>query len=136
MEQPKKHFRKRDAILACLQESHSHPSAEVIYSRLKPVIPDLSIGTVYRNLNLFKQQGLIISVATVSGVERFDGNTDPHVHFLCSKCDAVIDLHELTVPQSLTDAAQGSGGKVESCNLSFTGICRQCLNHNKEGESA
>ena len=136
MEQTKKHFRKRDAILACLQESKSHPSAEVIYSRLKPVIPDLSMGTVYRNLNLFKEQGLIISVATVSGVERYDGNTDPHVHFLCSKCDAVIDLHEITVPQSLTEAAQGCGGKVEGCNLSFTGVCRQCLNHQKEGESA
>ena len=95
------------------------------------MIPDLSLGTVYRNLNLFKQQGLVISVATVSGVERFDGNTDPHVHFLCSKCDAVIDLHELTVPQSLTDAAQGSGGKVESCNLSFTGICQNCCQNEK-----
>ncbi len=136
MEQTKKHFRKRDAILACLQESHSHPSAEVIYSRLKPVIPDLSMGTVYRNLSLFKEQGLIISVATVNGVERFDGNTDPHVHFLCSKCDAVIDLHEITVPRSLADAARNCGGKVESCSLSFTGVCRQCLNNQKEGESA
>ncbi len=138
MTQPKKHFRKRDAILTCLQESKSHPSAEAIYTRLKPVIPDLSLGTVYRNLNLFKQQGLAISVATVSGVERFDGDTHPHVHFLCNGCDAVIDLETMAVPESLKEAArQSSGGQIDACSLSFTGLCRECLNdHKKSGESA
>ena len=56
------------------------------------------MGTVYRNLSLFKQQGLAISVATVKGVERFDGNTDPHVHFICNDCGAVIDLMDMDVP--------------------------------------
>lgn len=138
MEQPKKHFRKRDAILTCLQESKSHPSAEAIFTRLKPVIPDLSLGTVYRNLNLFKQQGLVISVATVDGVERFDADTHPHVHFLCNGCNAVIDLEKMAVPDSLKEAArQCSGGQVEACSLSFTGLCRECFNnHKKSGESA
>ena len=128
MEAPSKHFRKRDAILAYLRQTEEHPSAETIYSDLKAQIPDLSMGTVYRNLNLFKQQGLVTSVATVKGVERFDANTDPHVHFICDSCDAVIDLHELQTPQALCAEAETCiGGKVGSCQLSFSGTCRSCM---------
>lgn len=133
-----KHFRKREAILSYLQEVTNHPSAETIFSDLKPQIPDLSMGTVYRNLTLFKQQGLAVSVATVKGVERFDGNTEPHVHFICSECDAVIDLHQLHAPESLSaGAAACVGGKVDSCQLCFTGLCRDCWEKlSKKGESA
>ena len=131
MEQPTKNFRKRNAIYDCLCQSKAHPSAEAIYTRLKPEIPDLSLGTVYRNLTLFKNQGKIISVGTVNGVERFDGNTAPHVHFICNGCSAVIDLEEMSVPQSLTATAENTcGGKVTECQLSFTGLCQTCMNKN------
>jgi len=135
---PAKHFRKRDAILARLRQSTAHPSAEDLYASLKPDIPDLSIGTVYRNLNLFKEQGLATSVATVRGVERFDGNTQPHVHFICSQCDAVTDLHQICVPQELKTAAEDSSGcRVEECRLCFTGVCSQCINSKEKcGETA
>ena len=127
MEATGKQFRKRNAILSYLQSTTDHPSAEMVYAGLKPEIPDLSLGTVYRNLSLFKQQGLVSSVATVKGVERFDGNTSPHVHFLCTECDAVIDLTEMQVPDSLRTVAEGcSGGRVEQCQLSFSGLCRDC----------
>ena len=122
-----KHFRKRDAILDYLKQSKAHPSAETIYTDLKPQISDLAIGTVYRNLTLFRQQGLISSIATVSGVERFDANTEPHVHFICSDCDAVIDLDEMQIPVSLQAAAtECCGGRADTCQLSFTGLCRNC----------
>ena len=122
-----KHFRKRDAILEYLRSTKAHPSAETIYTDLKQQIPDLAMGTVYRNLTLFKEQGLVSSVATVKGVERFDGNTNPHVHFICQSCDAVIDLMEMEVPQSLSQAAETAcGGQVSECQLSFTGRCRGC----------
>ena len=127
MEQTGKQFRKRNAILSYLQSTTDHPSAEMVYAGLKPEIPDLSLGTVYRNLSLFKQQGLVSSVATVKGVERFDGNTSPHVHFLCTECDAVIDLTQVQVPDSLRSIAEScSGGQVEQCQLSFSGLCRDC----------
>ena len=123
-----KHFRKRDAILNGLRATKVHPSAETLYRQLKPQIPDISMATVYRNLNLFKQQGLAISVGTVDGIERFDGNTDPHVHFICTDCSAVIDLEAMAVPTTLTEtAALCSGGQVTGCQLSFTGICPACL---------
>ena len=128
MEAPQKNFRKRNAILSYLQGTEAHPSAETIFSDLKSQIPDLSIGTVYRNLKLFQQQGLVSVIATVSGVERFDANTDPHVHFICEDCDAVIDLHQLSTPQSLcSDAESAIGCSVSGCQLSFTGKCHSCL---------
>lgn len=138
MTPPTKHFRKRDAILTCLKMSHAHPSAEELFTQLKPQIPDLSIGTVYRNLTLFKQQGLATSVATVKGVERFDANTMPHVHFICRECDAVIDLNSICVPQQLTATVEADGGcQVDGCQLSFTGICKNCINNQqKSGETA
>lgn len=135
--QPTKHFRKRDAILDYLCKTKAHPSAETIFTDLKPVIPDLAMGTVYRNLTLFKQQGLVSSVATVHGVERFDATTEPHVHFICNCCDAVLDLQQLQVPESLRNAAQECcGAEIDRYELSFTGICRECTNMKKSGETA
>ncbi len=132
MQSSAKHFRKRDAILSYLRQTTAHPSAETIYADLKPEIPDLAMGTVYRNLTWFKENGLVTSVATVRGVERFDANTTPHVHLICSGCDAVVDLMDLQVPQALTrQAADSCGGQVESCQLSFTGLCRNCINEER-----
>ena len=129
-----KHFKKRDAILDYLRKSKAHPSAETIYTDLKPQIADLAMGTVYRNLTLFKQQGMVSSVATVSGIERFDANTNPHVHFICSTCNAVIDLDEMQVPESLQAAASSCcGGRADACQLSFSGLCRNCLLNEKKG---
>jgi len=127
MEKATKHFRKRDAILTCLRKTTEHPSAEWVYSQLKKEIPDLSLGTVYRNLSLFKEQGLITSLGTVKGVERFDANTDPHVHYICTGCGRVLDLHQIRVPEELNQAAAtDSGGEVTGCQLTFTGVCGQC----------
>ena len=127
MERTSKHFRKRDAILNCVRQTCVHPSADWVFAQLKPEIPDLSLGTVYRNLALFKEQGLIASLGTVNGVERFDGNTAPHVHFICTGCGRVDDLHSLPVPEELKHTAASScGGNITGCQLTFTGICAEC----------
>lgn len=127
MERTAKHFRKRDAILTCVRHTTVHPSADWVYAQLKPEYPDLSLGTVYRNLSLFKEQGVIASLGTVKGVERFDGNTAPHVHYICTECGAVLDLHEIAVPQELQSAAaMMAGGRVNACQLTFTGTCGEC----------
>lgn len=122
-----KQFRKRNAILAYLKSTKAHPSAETVYGHLKEEFPDLSLGTVYRNLSMFKQQGMIASLGTVNGIERFDADTSPHVHFVCTGCDAVMDLPQIHTPEALRQAAADeSGGTVQECHLSFTGLCRQC----------
>ena len=127
MEPRSKHFRKRDAILNYLRHTTEHPSAETVHAALKAEIPDLSLGTVYRNLSLFKEQGLIISLGSVNGVERYDGNIDPHVHFVCTNCHRIMDLSQIQVPEELnTAASRASGGQVESCQLIFHGRCAGC----------
>ena len=69
---------KRDAILQCLRSTTCHPSAEWVYSQLKPKIPDLSLATVYRNLARFRAEGAVQVIGCVDGEDRYDGNTAPH----------------------------------------------------------
>ena len=127
MEATTKQFRKRNAILSCLRDTHTHPSAEMVHGMLQQEHPDISLATVYRNLARFKSQGLIQSLGTVNGIERFDANTDPHVHFICTGCDAVLDLPQIQVPQALScDAEACSGCSVAGCQLTFTGLCNTC----------
>jgi len=129
MNRTRKHSRKREAILACIRATTRHPSAEWIYDRLKPEIPDLSRGTVYRNLRLFLAEGVVSSVGVVDGLERFDGNVSPHAHFICRACGTVTDLADVTVPEALLARAEAaSGGQVEGSRLSFSGLCRACAN--------
>ena len=131
MEPKTKHFRKREAVLDCLRSTTSHPTAEWVHAQLRAQFPDISLGTVYRNLAMFKDQGIITSLGTVGGVERFDANTEPHVHFICNQCYRVDDLPEMEIPADLSNAADRcSGGRAEICHLSFTGTCRDCLAEN------
>lgn len=127
MEQRAKHFKKRDAILNCVKCTKVHPSADWVFAQLKPDISNLSLGTVYRNLSLFKEQGLIISLGTVKGIERFDGNVEPHVHFMCNQCGKILDLDSVEVPESLANTiASENGLVVNNCTLTFTGLCSEC----------
>ena len=123
----RKHSRKRDAILSCVRGTTCHPTAEWVYTQLKPEIPDLSLGTVYRNLAMFKQDGEIVSVGTVAGLERFDGNTKPHAHFVCTACNGVYDVPQAELPeQFVRSAEQETGGEITAYQLSYYGICPNC----------
>lgn len=127
MEVTRKHSKKRDAILDCIRGTKTHPSAEWVYQQLKPRIPDLSLGTVYRNISMFKADGTIQSIGTVAGLERYDGNTEPHTHFICTRCGKVIDLDHVELPKiTLDEAETTAGGTVGSYQLQFFGTCRPC----------
>ena len=127
MELHSKQYAKRSAILTCLRSTDAHPSAEALHQMLQKEHPDISLATVYRNLALFKSQGVIQSLGTVGGIERFDSNTAPHVHFVCTSCQAVIDLPQIEVPQQLKGMVeQQCGGQVSECQLSFSGVCQSC----------
>ncbi|GHV86504.1 transcriptional repressor [Spirochaetia bacterium] len=129
MVRERKYSAKRDAILALLRSTKTHPGAQWLYDRLKPQIPDLSLGTVYRNLNLFREAGTACSLGTVNGEERFDGITAPHPHLVCSCCGAVLDL-----PPEKAEALVQNGKKIlakESFSIDFRktvfyGLCRDC----------
>ena len=87
-----KYSRQREAILLYLRSTKSHPTAENVYTEIRKEFPKISLGTVYRNLNLLVDQGEILRLNCGDGVEHFDAKTEPHNHFACRTCGAVIDL--------------------------------------------
>ena len=135
MDRAIRYSKKREAILQAIQNTDCHPSAEWIYQTLKPSHPDLSLGTVYRNLVFFQKQGVIRSVGVVNGQERFDGFTHPHSHFVCSRCSAVIDLQGLALSNDLDRAvSEQYQFAVDRHELTFFGICQQCMQNNNDQE--
>ena len=123
MEPRTKHFKKREAILECLRSTHEHPAAEWVYAQLKPLIPDLSLATVYRNLAQFRKDGTVQVIGNVDGEERYDADLSPHSHFICRSCGKVADLpfSEVAMPDT-------SGvGRMDSCSVTFYGCCNECL---------
>ena len=125
--------RKRSAILACLRQTKQHPSAEALYQRLRQDHQDISRATIYRNLAFFRDQGLINSLGTVNGVERFDGDTTPHDHFVCTRCGCVQDLPRVRIPvEFIGGAAETLSCQIDGYQLMFAGICQNCLPNNLE----
>jgi len=119
-----RHSDRRDAIFAELKNSCAHPSAEMIFSAIKPNFADLSLGTVYRNLTLFKECGDIVSVGVVDGKERFDADTSPHNHFICRNCGAVIDIPDKF--RIGVEDIEADGVQIESVDIVFHGLCKSC----------
>jgi Fur family peroxide stress response transcriptional regulator len=122
----RKHSRKREAVLEKIRSTTSHPSADWVYEELRKEIPDLSLGTVYRNLAMFKEEGLIISVGVVNGQERFDGNTSEHTHFVCESCGRVIDVEEELDPELNGLIEKRYDVDVAFHQLTFFGKCDDC----------
>lgn len=119
--------KKRQAIYELLLSTNEHPTAEWIYNRLKSDYPDLSLGTVYRNLKLLEENGSINSVAVVNGCERYDAKTFPHSHFVCNKCGRVIDVFLSKEISDFTERAHVEGAKaIESFSLIYYGLCDEC----------
>ena len=127
MERAIRYSKKREAILSLLRGTSCHPSAEWVYRQLRPLHPDLSLGTVYRNLAFFREQGLVQSVGVVQGQERFDAVTAPHSHFVCSCCGAVLDLPDIHPDRDLERTVSAQYGfAAERCELTFYGLCPDC----------
>ena len=95
MERTVRYSKKREAILAVIRGTSTHPSAEWIYHQLRPTHPDLSLGTVYRNLTFFQENGQVQSVGVVRGQERFDAIVTPHSHFMCNCCGTVLEVPDI-----------------------------------------
>ena len=87
-----KHSKQRDSIKTCLMGRRDHPTADAVYMSIREEFPNISLGTVYRNLNLLVDLGEIQKLTCGNGPDRFDADTSPHYHFVCRQCGAVSDL--------------------------------------------
>lgn len=115
--------RQRDAVLEVLRASCDHPTADVIFERVRADIPNISLGTVYRNLGQLKDEGFITIVESSDTKVHYEGNLSEHIHFLCKRCHNITDVWcKSPVPAQLSEM----GLQVESQKTVYYGICKDC----------
>ena len=83
MQPATKRSKQRDAIIAFLMTRKDHPTADTIYMNIKKEFPNISLGTVYRNLALLSERGDILKLSYDNGADRYDASVEPHYHFIC-----------------------------------------------------
>ncbi|MFA4944953.1 MAG: Fur family transcriptional regulator [Lentisphaeria bacterium] len=117
---------QRSEIFRELAATSEHPDAETLCRRVRARIPELSLDTVYRNLRLLEEKGLVLKLAGTADRARFDANTAEHPHFLCTRCGRVLDLPATTLPHLPPQLAGTEIGTVESVQIELRGRCRTC----------
>lgn len=122
-----KYSRQREEIKNFLITRKDHPTADTIYENVKMIYPNISLGTVYRNLSLLSDMGEIMKIPCKDGADRFDGRTERHCHFMCTVCGGVTDLENETMSHFLETAEKSFNGKITEYNINFAGICESCM---------
>lgn len=122
---PLRYSRQREKILELLKSRKDHPSADAIYRQMQEYFPSVSLGTVYRNLGVLAEQGLIIRIMHEEGPDRFDADIEGHSHFYCEKCGSIYDISD---DNNDSDPIIIEGGhSVRRQTISYYGICSSCL---------
>lgn len=125
-----KYSRQREAIKEFLSSTTEHPTADTVYLHVRREFPRISLGTVYRNLNLLADIGEAVKITTPDGGDRFDITTSPHYHVLCTDCGKVIDL-DMEILDSINKLAEDCfHGTIHSHTALFYGTCEDCLKKN------
>ena len=125
-----KYSKQRDTILLNVLNRCDHPTAEMIYEEVKRELPNISLGTVYRNLNMLVELGKIRKIIMPGVSDRFDKTIERHYHLYCKDCCSVHDvmLPDITDIDSIVE--KHTGYKIVSNDIVFTGVCKKCQ---KEG---
>jgi Fe2+ or Zn2+ uptake regulation protein len=118
--------RQRQIILQELQSRRDHPSADMIYDAVREVLPRISLGTVYRNLELLHNMGLIEKIDAGSGQARYDGDVCCHCHTVCTVCGAIGDVPEDAILSFEYDARKVGLREITGHIVQFTGTCSKC----------
>ena len=126
-----KYSRQREAIKDFLATRKDHPTADMVYLNVKEEFPNISLGTVYRNLTLLADIGEIVRIKVGEGTDHFDANAELHYHFICTNCNSVIDL-EMDEISHINEVANAQfEGQIEGHVTYFYGTCASCMNENK-----
>lgn len=128
--------RQRMAILHVLAGSDAHPDAEIVYRCVRKRLPRISLDTVYRTLGSLEALGIVGKISAFHGAARFDPNTSPHHHVVCTRCGRITDfvsseLDALGIPVPLQ-----SWGKIRSVHAELRGVCSECLDPGEQAEAA
>ncbi len=121
-----KKSKQRDLVMEAVKSTNLHPTAEEIYAVVRSKNPNISLSTVYRNLNLLTELGQIRKVDIGEGGERFDGDVSDHYHMQCVRCGRVYDLPVTSFPNPLLQMDTVGDFKILSHALFFKGICKDC----------
>lgn len=121
-----KHSKQRDLIMNFLMSRKDHPTADVVYTNVRKENPNISLGTVYRNLTLLSEMGEIQRLRLGDGIDHFDADTSSHYHFVCSDCGCVIDLKMDDISHILKTAQTGFDGEIAGHVTYFYGQCPLC----------
>lgn len=117
---------QRQIILEELSKVTSHPTANEVYDMVRKRLPRIGLGTVYRNLELMAESGIILKLEVGGTQKRFDATTDPHYHIRCQQCGKVDDI-DIPVHADINEiAAKNSDYQVLGHHIEFTGICKTC----------
>lgn len=122
-----KYSRQRECILKNLQSRRDHPTADMVYESVQIEEPNISLGTVYRNLSVLTENGQILKISTGIGPDHFDGFTEAHNHFVCRKCGRVLDLDYVADEKIIAYASKNFNGEIKGYDLQFYGTCEDCL---------
>lgn len=122
-----KYSRQRESIKDFLMTRTDHPTADVVYENMKLIYPNISLGTVYRNLSLLADIGEIKKLSSFAGADRFDGRTDRHCHFMCTQCSRIIDLESEGIHHIMDTAGEDFKGTISDYSARFFGLCEDCL---------
>lgn len=117
---------QRTEILRELLSSKEHPDAETLYKRVKPNIPSISLDTVYRNLRLLAERGIIRRLGTFGDSARFDGNREPHHHFTCTRCGLICDFSDDLLARYEPEQRVEEIAEVRSMHIEVRGLCGKC----------
>lgn len=124
---------QRLAIMEYLLTHATHPTIDDIYQDLHRSIPTLSRTTLYNTLRLFADNHVAQLLTIDDHHLCYDGNTDEHVHFLCTRCGRVIDLFNVPAPRR-SDVDMVEGNKVQDVQLYYRGVCQACLEKEKKAQ--
>ena len=130
MSEQRRFSKQRKLIYDMIVENPIHPSADVIYSRLRADHPELSLGTVYRNLNVLSEMGAIKKIDSRMKSERYDGRTDDHYHMICEKFGKMFDVETEYQTDLIHEAQRKTPHLLKEHNIIFYGICEKCCDKN------
>ena len=126
-----RYSKQRETIYEVLKSDDSHPNVDMIYNRVKQIIPDISLGTVYRNLNLLSDQKKIRRLDVGDGTIHFDATTSPHYHMVCDECGSITDIFisDEEILPLFNKVQEATQEHISSADILFHGICKGCLKH-------